>query len=277
MAGVSLRQPIRRMPIIDPDKRLRIFQRMHEIRGEISAKYQDEVYILDLAKAITSGNRTNILRILKKHPFIKKEIYGENEQLTEPALNILKLLREIYVEAISDISKGKPKWNVFREKKEEITIYIKEMKRTMSYTCSILRPAISNLTEVIAGKTRAQSYASEFAWIGENTEDGEKAGKIILALSGGSAKGIFYIGFLKALREAELWPDLIVGTSAGALAAASLATGERDGPTEDRISTERLRKIFGIRSLLPTLVLSLGGGVIGRGFGKYLRKIFIII
>src|SRR3989338_1841060 len=116
MVGVSLRQPIRRMPIIDPDKRLRIFQRMHDIRGEISAKYQDEVYIIDLAKAIATGSRTNIIEILKKHPLIHKEIYAEDEKITESAMNILRLLREIYVEAISDIVDGKPKWGIFREK-----------------------------------------------------------------------------------------------------------------------------------------------------------------
>lgn len=46
-----------------------------------------------------------------------------------------------------------------------------------------------------------------------------------LALSGGAARGIAHAGVLKVLEEEELRPDLIVGTSAGALAGAFLAAG----------------------------------------------------
>jgi NTE family protein len=46
-----------------------------------------------------------------------------------------------------------------------------------------------------------------------------------LALSGGAARGIAHAGVLKVLEEEGLRPDLIVGTSAGALAGAFLAAG----------------------------------------------------
>lgn len=46
-----------------------------------------------------------------------------------------------------------------------------------------------------------------------------------LVLSGGAARGIAHAGVLKVLEEEGLRPDLIVGTSAGAMAGAFLAAG----------------------------------------------------
>ncbi|MGE5392275.1 MAG: patatin-like phospholipase family protein [Candidatus Saccharibacteria bacterium] len=49
--------------------------------------------------------------------------------------------------------------------------------------------------------------------------------KLGIALSGGSALGIFHIGFLKALTERQVKIDYISGTSAGAIVAAAFAFG----------------------------------------------------
>lgn len=46
-----------------------------------------------------------------------------------------------------------------------------------------------------------------------------------LALGGGAARGIAHVGVLKVLEEEELRPDIVVGTSAGALAGVFLAAG----------------------------------------------------
>lgn len=46
-----------------------------------------------------------------------------------------------------------------------------------------------------------------------------------LALGGGAARGIAHVGVLKALEESGIRPDLIVGTSAGALVGALAAAG----------------------------------------------------
>jgi len=46
-----------------------------------------------------------------------------------------------------------------------------------------------------------------------------------LVLSGGAARGIAHAGVLKVLEEEDLRPDLIVGTSAGALAGVFMAAG----------------------------------------------------
>lgn len=57
----------------------------------------------------------------------------------------------------------------------------------------------------------------------ENTNN--KTYKLGLALSGGGAKGFAHIGVFKLLEECELKPDIIVGTSVGALMGALFADG----------------------------------------------------
>ena len=48
---------------------------------------------------------------------------------------------------------------------------------------------------------------------------------VALVLSGGGARGLAHIGVVKALREAGVVPDLIVGTSMGGVVGAALAAG----------------------------------------------------
>ncbi|NDV65142.1 patatin-like phospholipase family protein [Bacteroides sp. 224] len=49
--------------------------------------------------------------------------------------------------------------------------------------------------------------------------------KLALVLSGGGARGFAHLGALQALNEKGIYPDIIVGTSAGALAGALYADG----------------------------------------------------
>jgi len=53
----------------------------------------------------------------------------------------------------------------------------------------------------------------------------QKKYKIGLVLSGGGAKGFAHIGVLQALNEAGIYPDIISGTSAGAIIGALYADG----------------------------------------------------
>ncbi len=63
-------------------------------------------------------------------------------------------------------------------------------------------------------------------------EDGERTTyKLGLALSGGGAKGFAHLGIFKLMEECNLRPDIIVGTSAGALMGVLYA----DGYTADEI------------------------------------------
>jgi NTE family protein len=53
----------------------------------------------------------------------------------------------------------------------------------------------------------------------------EKIYKIGLVLSGGGARGFAHLGVIQALNEAGIYPDIISGTSAGALAGVLYADG----------------------------------------------------
>lgn len=72
--------------------------------------------------------------------------------------------------------------------------------------------------------------------------------KIGCVLSGGGARGFAHLGFLKALNEAGIFPDVIAGTSAGALAGVLYADG---------YSPEEILKITNVSSrfdlMRPTL------------------------
>ena len=50
--------------------------------------------------------------------------------------------------------------------------------------------------------------------------------KIGLVLGGGGARGFALLGVVKALYEKNIFPDMISGVSAGALAGAFLADGK---------------------------------------------------
>ncbi len=49
--------------------------------------------------------------------------------------------------------------------------------------------------------------------------------KIGLALGGGGARGAAHIGFLMAMKQLGVWPDLLTGTSAGGIVGALVAAG----------------------------------------------------
>jgi NTE family protein len=65
-----------------------------------------------------------------------------------------------------------------------------------------------------------------------------------LALGGGAARGWAHIGVLKALIAAGLEPDIVAGTSIGAVAGACYATGKLDA-LEDFACGLTRRRIFG--------------------------------
>ena len=54
---------------------------------------------------------------------------------------------------------------------------------------------------------------------------GAPAGRLALVLSGGGAKGLAHIGVLRALDSLGVRPDLVVGTSMGAIVGAMYASG----------------------------------------------------
>lgn len=79
---------------------------------------------------------------------------------------------------------------------------------------------------------------------------------IALALGGGGLRGFAHLGVLRALEEAGLRPDIVVGTSAGAVVGAAYASGK---------TLEELASSACAVKLSSLIDLSLGSGGIMRG------------
>jgi NTE family protein len=72
--------------------------------------------------------------------------------------------------------------------------------------------------------------------------------KFALALGGGAARGWAHIGVLRALEEANLTPDIVVGTSIGAIVGGHFAAGRLDRLEEFARELTR-RRVFGYLDL----------------------------
>ncbi len=86
-----------------------------------------------------------------------------------------------------------------------------------------------------------------------------------VALSGGGAKGIAHIGVLKALCEKGICPDIISGTSAGAVVGAFFAAG---------VAPEKIIRLLVRENLKDFLGISFNGKSFLRydGFARFLDK-----
>jgi NTE family protein len=101
------------------------------------------------------------------------------------------------------------------------------------------------------------------------TEGGGDALRVGLALGGGSARGWAHIGVIRALHAAGVVPDLICGTSIGALVGAAYVGGELDR-LEAWVRSLRLQTVMGF------LDFSLGGGLIkGERLIAFFRDHFV--
>lgn len=81
--------------------------------------------------------------------------------------------------------------------------------------------------------------------------------KTALVLAGGGSKGLTHIGVLQALDSLGIVPDLIVGTSMGAIIGALYASGESAAQVQARIRQLPLHEL--IRNYEPIVSNSLGG------------------
>jgi NTE family protein len=79
--------------------------------------------------------------------------------------------------------------------------------------------------------------------------------RVGLALGSGSARGWAHIGVIRALAEAGVRPDIVCGTSIGALVGAAYAAGELD-------RLENWVRGLGIGEVVGFLDVSLSGGVL---------------
>ncbi|WP_058616564.1 patatin-like phospholipase RssA [Tepidimonas taiwanensis] len=82
--------------------------------------------------------------------------------------------------------------------------------------------------------------------------------RIGLALGSGAARGWAHIGVLRVLQEAGIEPDIVCGTSIGALVGAAYAAGELD-------RLEPWVRSLGWQQVVGLIDLRLGGGLIEGG------------
>lgn len=71
--------------------------------------------------------------------------------------------------------------------------------------------------------------------------------KFAVALSGGASLGFAHLGFLKCLEEYDLIPDIISGTSAGALIGGAYAMGMPIKEIEDRVINFNKSEIIDVK------------------------------
>ncbi|HLP72039.1 MAG TPA: patatin-like phospholipase family protein [Bacteroidales bacterium] len=84
--------------------------------------------------------------------------------------------------------------------------------------------------------------------------------RIGVVLSGGGARGFAHLGFLQALNESGIYPDVIAGTSAGAIAGALYADGYT--PAEILEFTNTGSRLDFMRPALPRESLLQNSGII---------------
>ena len=93
--------------------------------------------------------------------------------------------------------------------------------------------------------------------------------RIGLALGSGSARGWAHVGVIRALLRAGIEPDLVCGTSIGALVGAAYAAGEIDRfePWVASLTRQQVMSLLDLR-------LSAGGMIEGRKLVEYFRARF---
>ncbi|MEK7438328.1 MAG: patatin-like phospholipase RssA [Pseudomonadota bacterium] len=93
--------------------------------------------------------------------------------------------------------------------------------------------------------------------------------RIGLALGSGSARGWAHVGVIRALERANIRPDLVCGTSIGALVGAAYVAGELE-------DFEQWLRGLDIKKVLALLDVRMSGGMIkGERLMKFLRQHFI--
>ena len=129
------------------------------------------------------------------------------------------------------------------------------MHRLAAFTLTLL------LLTVVAGRTEARPLATERSCGEEATQ-----GKLALVLGGGGAKGAAHVGVLKVLEEAGVQPDIIVGTSIGAIVGGLYSIGYSASQLDSLFRSRQWLQLFtreaiegnAIKSMLDSLT-SLSG------------------
>ncbi len=100
------------------------------------------------------------------------------------------------------------------------------------------------------------------------TPQTSRTARIGLVLGGGAARGWAHIGVLRGLQAAGIKPDLVCGTSVGALVGAAFAAGELE-------RFEHWVSGLGIRDVVSFMDINLVGGMLkGEKLMEFFRRTF---
>jgi NTE family protein len=77
--------------------------------------------------------------------------------------------------------------------------------------------------------------------------------KIGYALGGGGARGLAHIGVLKVLEEHGIFPDVVTGTSVGAIVGALYSGGYKPGEIEKLVLGLDWKKLIQLVDMTPPL------------------------
>ncbi len=262
----------RLMPIMSADMRKGLFENLPHIKDRIVRGSQSDILLVEIAKELIAGDRNPILQKLSNHPFAKAELFTEGKR-TPVYYSFFHFLGAV-TESITPFRNSVPlseTQKVGFEVVKRNLIENSELKIHAPESFALVLSALALVPDVIQNKVHHSIFSSPIAWLGGEIPSSIKASRIALVLSAGGPKGIFYIGFAKAIQEAGLWPDFIVGSSAGAMAGATFACGK---DLADVFSLEKLRPLFHPSTILPSIFSSLGRGVTAHNFGPYLHEVF---
>ncbi|MEM4295625.1 MAG: patatin-like phospholipase family protein [Candidatus Anstonellales archaeon] len=252
---------LRLMPWMEGRTKKRILKNMPSIAKKIIDEYERNNLISRLSEAINKKELNKAIEILLEHRAARLEILKLKKNGIEvERRNEMRLLKSFF----SSLEKAEDEEKV----KEVIKEYDEIMRLRLPKTYELIIDVIElkGQTPLLGPKARAK-----FAFIGDKNIDENAA--ICFVFSGGGAKGAFYMGFIKALTEEELWPDYVVGSSAGAIAAASMAYGNLE-KIEKHINAKTISFCFSPITNAGTFFLSFGNGVIGYWLPKILNKAF---
>ena len=99
--------------------------------------------------------------------------------------------------------------------------------------------------------------------------DQHKDGKVGLALGSGAARGLCYIGVLEVLEESGIRPDMIAGTSIGALIGAMYASGVPVTRMEEVSSSLNWRQL----ALLLDPIIPTSGLIDGKKVARFIDEL----
>jgi NTE family protein len=143
-------------------------------------------------------------------------------------------------------------------------VSVKKSKKGSSKLVSKSRVKSSGRLKKVNGKNNSGKKNSEKKNQKSNNHKSKRQLKLGLALGAGAARGLVHIGILKVLHRNKIYPDLIAGTSMGAVMGSLYAAGHTP------LEIERIAKGADLKTIID-FTIPKSGILQGRLIEKYLR------